>query len=290
MAAVLLALLSGVFLGGVAVGTRAGLNRLPDAELGALATQLLAFVVTFAIVAVSLQLDDVTWSGAWPFLALGVLVPGISQVLFSHSVKDIGASRAMIIVGIAPLAASIGAVLFLDEPLRAGLAVGTLLIVSGAIALAWDRVRPADYRAIGAVWATGALFFFALRDNFARGFGLDRDIPPTAAAAALFASASLMLLAYIVVTRRGKHPVPQVVTSLRPFAVAGVTFGLAYATLMLALDRGRVGVVAPIAGMYSLWTVVLSAIFLRRTEAISGRLVAAACLVVCGGAIVAATR
>ncbi|HSB41098.1 MAG TPA: hypothetical protein VLK28_04675, partial [Methylomirabilota bacterium] len=45
---------------------------------------------------------------------------------------------------------------FLDEPVRAGLVAGTILVVGGGIALAGERVRPADFRALGAAIALRA--------------------------------------------------------------------------------------------------------------------------------------
>jgi uncharacterized membrane protein len=65
---------------------------------------------------------------------------------------------------------------------------------------------------------------------------------------------------------------------------------LAQATLLEALDRGRVTVVAPLVGTGVLWTVVFAAIFLGRSELVGRRLVVVALLVVAGGTLVGATR
>lgn len=75
-----------------------------------------------------------------------------------------------------------------------------------------------------------------------------------------------------------------------PFAMSGVVTGIAQAALIEALDRARVTVVAPLVGTGVLWTVVFAASFLGRTELIGRRLVVVALLVVCGGALVGATR
>lgn len=65
---------------------------------------------------------------------------------------------------------------------------------------------------------------------------------------------------------------------------------LAQPTLFAALDRARVTVTAPLMGTGVLWTVVLAAIFLGRSELVGRRLYLVALLVVAGGALVAATR
>ncbi len=62
--------------------------------------------------------------------------------------------------------------------------------------------------------------------------------------------------------------------------------GLAYSALVSAFHHGRVTVVSPVHGMYALWGVLLSAVFLRKTELISPPLVVAAALIVCGGALI----
>jgi drug/metabolite transporter (DMT)-like permease len=196
----------------------------------------------------------------------------------------------MVFTGMIPLASGFAAVVFLDEPFRLALLFGTLLVVGGGMLLVWDRTRPPNYRAIGIAWALTSIAFFAMRDNVSRWVTTDRDTPPLAAAAALLAGASVALGLYLLVVRTPKTALAQMRASVRPFLVAGLLFGVAYAMFLSALERGKVTIVSPLSGTFVLWTVVLSAIFLRQLEAISRRLVIAAILVLAGAAIVAATR
>ena len=76
----------------------------------------------------------------------------------------------------------------------------------------------------------------------------------------------------------------------RPFLPAGVLMGMVYVTLVAALDRGKVTIVAPLNGTNALWTVLFAALVLGRAEAVGRRLVVAALLIVAGGALVGATR
>jgi drug/metabolite transporter (DMT)-like permease len=288
--AVGLALASGVLFGGLAVGLRRGFAVVPDAELGAFQNQLIGFLTALTIAAVTLQLGDATWAAIWPFLALGTIVPGITQVMFAQSVRHIGASRAMVITGMIPLASGFVAVVFLDEPFRIALLLGTLLVVGGGMALVWERVRPPNYRAIGVVWALASIALFAGRDNVSRWVTTDRDVPPFAAAAALLGGAALTVAIYLIVTRTPKVVFSQVRTSVKPFLLSSVMLGGAYCLFLAAIDRGRVTTVSPLSGTFVLWTVVFSAIFLRQIEAVNKRLVLAAILVLTGAAVVAATR
>ena len=145
----LLAVTSAFLFGAMTVALRIALQRGAEAEAGAFLTVLVAFLVVlpFALVAGG------ELAGAWPFLLAGVLGPGASQVLFTLGVRDAGASRASVVVGTAPLFAVAIALVFLDEPLEAGLVVGALLIVGGGIALASERRRPERFRAVGLVYA-----------------------------------------------------------------------------------------------------------------------------------------
>ena len=60
--------------------------------------------------------------------------------------------------------------------------------------------------------------------------------------------------------------------------------------LIVALDRGRVTVVAPLNATQSLWGVIFAAAFMGRREAIGPRLIAAAVLVVAGGVLIGISR
>ena len=290
MDAVFLALAAGFMFGALGVALRHGLNEVRDAELGAFHSVAIGFLVAIAVAGVAGQLDDLGPREIWPFVAIGVFVPGISQVLFVRAIRDIGASRTIIITAAAPLLAGIAAILLLDEPLRLGLLLGALLVVGGAITLAWEPTRPAGWQPIGLVWAFSGVLLFAVRDTTARWVIGERDVPGIAAAVYLFFGATVAMVAYLLVTRRGRHPLRRAARTVRPFFLAGVVFGTGYCLLFEAFERGKVTVVSPLNATYALWGVVLSVIVLRRTEAVTPRVGLAAALIVAGTAAVAATR
>ena len=58
-----------------------------------------------------------SWGGnIWPFLVAGLIAPGGSQLLYVRAVKEVGASRAAVVVGAAPLVAVTIALTVLGEP------------------------------------------------------------------------------------------------------------------------------------------------------------------------------
>jgi drug/metabolite transporter (DMT)-like permease len=282
---VLFACVAGVFYGAVNITMRRGLARVAGVDAGAAVIAVLAFVlVAVAAVASGSEFDA---GELWPFLLLGIFVPGVSQLLVVHAVQAAGASRAGILFGMAPLFSSLIAVVAFGEPLRLALVLGTLLVVAGGVALAWEGQRPAGYRAYGAALAVTVAAAFGLRDNVARSVSEDVAADPLAQTSALMLGASILLLANVL---RRPAALPRLKSALAPFASSALLTALAQATLFEALDRARVTVVAPLAGTGVLWTVVFAAIFLGRSELIGRRLIVVALLVVAGGTLVGATR
>jgi drug/metabolite transporter (DMT)-like permease len=274
-----------MFLGALNITMRRGLARVADVDAGSAVIATLAFVlVATAAVAAGSDFDAVE---LWPFLLLGTFVPGLSQLLVVHAVRAAGASRAGILFGMAPLFSALIAIVAFGEPLRWPLAAGTLLVVAGGVALAWEGERPVDFRAYGAALAVMVAAAFGLRDNVARAVGENVVADALAHATAIMLGASIVLLANLV---RRPSALPRLRAAFVPFATSGIVTALAQATLFEALDRARVTVVAPLVGTGVLWTVVFAAIFLGRSELVGRRLAVIALLVVAGSTVVAATR
>jgi len=280
--AVLLALASAFLFGAMTVALRFALRRAPDAEVGALLTILPALAVTLPFVAA----QAIDLSAIWPFLLAGLLGPGLSQLLFTLAVRDAGPSRTSVAVGTAPLFSVVIALIFLDEPLRAGLVLGALLIVVGGFLLVGERGRPEHVKRIGLVLAVVAAVVFAVRDNLVRWLSIDTDVSPALAAAATLGAGGLCVAAYVLATRRGRVSFRQ----LPVFVPAGLLFGLSYICLFEGYYRGRVTVVSPLVATESLWGVGLSALLLRRHELVGPRLLGGAALVVAGGMLIGVFR
>lgn len=286
MLGVVFACLAGMFFGALNITMRRGLARVQDVDAGSVVIASVALVL-IAATTVAAGAADFDARELWPFLLIGLAVPGASQLAVVHAVRAAGASRAGILFGMAPLASALIAIVAFGEPVRAPLVAGTLLVVAGGVALAWERVRPLEYRAYGAVIAVGVAVLFGIRDNVARAAGEDIDATPLAQSTAIMLGAAVLLAANLA---RQRGAIARTRIALLPFAASGVLTALAQATLFEALDRARVTVVAPLAGTGVLWTVVFAALFLGRSELVGRRLVLVALFVVAGGALVGATR
>jgi drug/metabolite transporter (DMT)-like permease len=284
MTAIVLAALSAFLFGAMTVLVRIALGRGAAPDVGTLYTILPAFSVTAVVALVRGGVSDV--AEAWPFLFAGVLAPGIAQILFTFAVRDAGASRTSVTVGTAPLFAVAVALVFLDEPLVAGLVVGAALIVTGGILLASDRARPEHFLRIGLVYALLCTIAFALRDPLVRWLGTEAtDVDPILAASVTMLSGTAVSLSFVLLRRAPIAP-----AAALPFFPAGACYGLSYVFLFEAFYRGRVSVVSPIVATESLWGVLLSWLVLRKSEHVGARLVLGAVLVVAGGVLIGIYR
>jgi len=276
-----LALASAALFGSMTVALRFALAREPDAEAGAVLTIAAALLVTLPFVAAG----GIDLAGTWPFLLAGVLGPGCSQLLFTLAVRDAGPSRTSVTVGTAPLFSVAIALVLLNEPAKAGVIAGAILIVTGGIVLVREPGRPEHVKWIGLAYALAATIIFAVRDNLVRHLSLDTGVEPALAAASTLFAGGVTVAVWLLVSRR-RLPTK----GFRAFVPAGVLFGLSYICLFEAYYRGRVSVVSPLVATESLWGVALSALLLRRHELVGPRLVGGAALVVAGGVLIGAFR
>jgi drug/metabolite transporter (DMT)-like permease len=287
--AVLLACASAALFGAMAVAIRFALRRMDDPVLGALAMSTVALAVTAVIGLASSFGDSLDASDLWPFFLAGAIAPGLSQILFTRAVREAGAARTAVLMGTAPLVAVAIALVALHEPVRAPLLIGAALIVAGGIALAGERVRPADFRRLGMVYAVLATVMFATRDNLLRWLVGETDTHALVTAPVTLLAGSGTVALYLIVTR-GRAWARGYGVAVRAFLPAGLLFGLSYAALFEAYYRGRVTVVAPLVATESLWGVLFAALLLRRSELVGRRLVAGAGLIVAGGVLIGAWR
>jgi drug/metabolite transporter (DMT)-like permease len=282
---VALSLLSAVLFGGMSIALAFSVRRSRDAEVGAFVTAFCGFLVCAVAAAIGRE-----WGGElWPFLLAGLLAPGASQLLFVLAVREAGPARASVTAGAAPLVAVTIAVIALDEPVRAPLIAGAVLIVVGGLALVTERERPESFRAIGLVFSLGCVVFFATRDNVVRWLASGSDVAPQLAAATTILSGTVVIGVYLAATRRGRVA-GDVRRGFLAFAPPGLLWGASYASLFEAFYRSRVSVVSPLVATESLFSVLLAVLLLRRTELVGRHLVAGALAVVAGGALIGAFR
>ena len=269
MTAVLLALAAAASFGAMTVAIRLALSSGADASRAPAATLVTSFTVT--LLASFVRHD---YTSAWKFFLAGLLAPGISHVLFTRSVKEVGASRTSVAAGAAPLFALVIAFTLLDEPVQAQLVVGAVAIVLGSVGLVAERDRPEHLRSLGIVFALGAAVLFAIRDNIVRSLHAHGS-PETVAAATMLAGMLVGIASARALPSR---------RDVRALAPAGLLFGFSYICSFEAYFHGRVSVVSPLIATESLWGVGLAALLIGSSEAIGWKVVLGA-LGIVGGSI-----
>ena len=116
-----------------------------------------------------------------------------------------------------------------------------------------------------------------------------RTVEPLSGAAISVPSFTLLFLSPVVLAvqrvRKGSFLVQAPRVGLFWFAMTGISNGLSALTLFAAVRNGAITLVAPLAAIYPLVTVALSAILLKHIE-ITARIVAGTALTVLGVALV----
>jgi drug/metabolite transporter (DMT)-like permease len=285
--AVLLALAAGACFSAQVVMVRLAQRRgVASSEVGAVVTIGAAVVGALVLAVVSGQaFGDLDVDDLWRWAAVGAIAPGAVQIVFMTAIGALGPSRTMIVVGASPMLAGFLAVLFLDERWTVPLVVGSLLVVAGGATLAWDRRGGAPPRwALGLACAVVTAVGFATRDVVSRKVASDSTTPVTVAAAAILLAGLGVTAAATTVMRRGRP------WALRPaivgFGPSGLAVGIALPTLLAAFRRGEVTVVSPVSNAaQAVLVLVLSGIFVARTE-LDRRIVVALAIIVAGGTVI----
>ena len=281
------AAVAGFAFGALSVAVRAGLSGLESPEIAAFAATSVGAALC-ATVVLAQRAGGIRVQTLWPYLIVGGLAPGVSQICLTFAVRSAGAARTAIVMGSAPMLSVLIAFAALEEPMRPDVLAGTLAIVLGASALAFERGRAQRSHVRGALLAGICATLFAVRDNLLRSLATGGHAAPFAAATATLVGATAVIGLYILCTRPARATAEIGRTFVR-FAPAGAALAVGYGFLLTAFAGGRVGVVSPLNATGSLWAVALAALAFRRTEEIGRATLAAAILIVIGGFTIGAS-
>ncbi|MEE8395816.1 MAG: DMT family transporter [bacterium] len=229
------------------------------------------------------------WSGfntraVWVFAAVGFFHPVMSTTMAFEAVRRMGATVSGIITSAAPLFATVAAMVLLGERLSAAVALGTLTIVSGVAVLSWTtRGKPRHWALIVIALPLGAAMVRGFTQAGTK-FGLAIFPDPLLAG---LVSYSISFFSVRVASRLlsgGKRP-DYNLRGIAWFIVVGMFNGSALFISYMALNTGKVVVVAPIVATFPLFTVLFTLLFFPG-ERITARIIAGALLVVGGVALI----
>ncbi len=276
------------FLAGQALTIRVATRRGSSADV-----LLVVMGVNLAVLApLALVFDPdptITPRAVAAFAAAGIVGTMLGRILFYSGIKRIGASRAEPIKASMPLHATVLAVVFLGEVVTAEQFAGVFLIVAGIALITWDGSRSGvggeDTPWIGLALPLVAAVLFALEPIFAT-IGLREGTSVFLGLAIKTGAAMAVFAGYLAVTRSLPEPGSIPSSELRWYVLAGVMSTGFLLTYYAGLSVSRVGIVVPIMQTSPLIVLAVSAVFLRESERVTGRLLFAVLVVVLGAVTV----
>lgn len=251
--------------------------------------------VTFSVMAMTPTVwlvlgHDIVWEsfslfGVLWFMLSGVVAPLATQGLLFSSALRVGIARSSPLRNTSPIVASLLAIVFLGEKWTLMVAVGTMSIVLGATLLGMDdgkQVKGFQKRYLWISLAAG--FVGGFSDPMRKfGFSLINNLP--LAICSLATGSFIVLWIYLVVTGKYRELVINRGT-IQWFGLAGLASALGISSNLVAVKMGKIVVVTPLMCTVPLFTILLSFLFLRESEKITGRVVLGALSICAGGALV----
>jgi len=259
-----LALAASAFLGTAVVIANVGLRYLDPAR-GALVS-IPSTTLLFWLLALFLLHGEGWNATAFAiFAVVGLIFPALVTFLNFASNRLTGPTVAGTIASTTPLFAVFGAIFFLGEPLSPAAMAGTAAIVLGVVALTARGAGPSrDWAAwVIVLPLVGAAIRGGAQAAVKGGLALWPD--PFVAVLVGYTVSSVMIFA------GNRAFVPSTNASLDRrgifwFMAVGICNGLGMLAMYAALNRGQVSVVSPLVATYPLFTLALSAVFLREDK------------------------
>jgi drug/metabolite transporter (DMT)-like permease len=281
--AIVLALLAGFCWAANIVIVRWALQRTRTSPLAAAATGLAVATLVAIIISVLSGQAAPTGSDLWRYGLVGAIAPGSSQRLFVPSIGSIGTSRTSVLIGTSPVFSVLLAIAFLDEEWRLAIILGTLVTVLGGAIIGWEPGLLS--RRVGVVFGLVTALTFGIRDVVARSFNTNSDISAWSAGAIVLGAATIVLFVMVGFKERS-GTIAALRGALPEFVASGLMIGIALPTLLAALDRGQVGIVAPLSlASQNVSVVALAAVVFGANER-TPRILIAILLVMLGATLV----
>jgi drug/metabolite transporter (DMT)-like permease len=281
------ALLSSAFLGTAVVIANVGLRHLDPAR-GALVSIPSTTLLLWLLAPFLLRGGNWNATAFAIFAVVGLIFPALVTVLNFVSNRIAGPNVAGTLSGTTPLFAVLGAIVFLGEPLTAAAAAGTAAIVLGVVVLS---ARGAGSPRAWSAWVVllplaGAAIRGGAQAAVKGGLALWPD-PFVAVLVGYSVSCAMIFAANrILAPRKGT------LTNRRGvlwFVAVGACNGAGMLAMYAALTRGQVSVVSPLVATYPLFTLALSALFLR-AEKLGPRVLLGVAVTVAGAVVLALAR
>ncbi|MDE0031317.1 MAG: DMT family transporter [Deltaproteobacteria bacterium] len=256
-----------------------------SATVLSLAINVLSF---WSFVLAVLPWDEILRPELLIFVLVGLIQPGGTRFLAYLSVEKVGVAVTAPLRATTPLFSSLLAIAVLGEQLTPSVGAGTALVVGGITLLSLSEEKTGGWmNVLVALPLLSA--FVAGSTQVIRKIGLAGISLPILGAATTTGT-SLVAIAVSLTVSRNWSMVRFHRRALGYFILAGCSVTLGVASIFMSLHLSDVVIVAPLASLSPLYSLVLSAVFLRDVEVITARKVVAAGLIVVGVVLITAIR
>jgi len=265
------------------------LGLLYSTPLTATVVSLAARTVTLgAAVVIFGGVPDYAWLAFWVFVGLGLLQSIISLLTFI-GLQKIGASRSQPLRNSYPLWSAIIAIALMGEYASIAILLGTFSVVAGVVLISWKpEAAPPSYRWWHVLFSMAAGLLAGIAFPLRR-YGLTITNAPVFFGFVVAIVSLLGTLPYPLWTRGNRALVWHPKATLH-FILSGFFEALGALLTLFALTHGRVVIVSPIVATTPLFSLLLSLVFLRGKEKVTGLTILGTIAVVAGTVAIALGR
>lgn len=219
----------------------------------------------------------INWIAIAYFIIAGFLAAIMGRTLNYLSIDKLGVPISSSLTGTNPIFAMIISVMFLGEKTSLAIITGSILVVTGVGIISgsgnYSELKPSD------MVAPLASAFFYGASSAVRKVGLN-ILSESVLGAMVGALTGLVAYPLILnlIGRTGEFRLS--VKTLPSLVTSGVAVSVAWIGMFMATQLGSVGVVSAIVGSNPLFSLFLSALFLKNSERITAQVVVGSILIV----------
>jgi drug/metabolite transporter, DME family len=256
--------------------------RYSNPATGVISSLLINIIFLWGVSILFVPLASLTSASILIFVGVGFFQPGLTRLLTYKGIDALGVAITDPIRATTPLFSAMMAIIFLDEQMTLPIAAATLMIIAGITLLSW---RSGSVKLMGSavyLWYPIGASALAGASQVVRKFGLAAVPHPFLAAAVTATSSFVVSVVTMWYVEKTQETWKMNRRCFWWFLAAGVTISLAMTCIYYALDLGKVSVVIPISSTGPLFSLILTAIFLRDVERVTPRIVISAGMIVGG--------
>jgi len=278
----LLSLFTALCYGASSILARKGMkdsNPMTGVVIGSLVQAIL-----LAVLVIADPPDAFNWTAVGLFVASGILASTLGRLFNFTSIDRLGVALAASIIGSSPLFSTLLAAVFLGEKIDAATLLGTVLVVAGIAVTRSGGKAVKGLRSSALLLPVASAIFYGA-SSVTRKAALN-ILPESAFGALIGAIASLTIYSTYLLASRRTDELRVNWGGGKFWLVNGVVVTLAWLSMFTALTNGKVSVVSALGGTSPLFSVILSAIFLRGSEELNIRIGVGSLAIVAGAVVI----